>query len=160
LTAIETRDALKGIVTVKQDTVLAKMQTLDKTQKTERKALSMTAQVMKNCVSFCEADFKDNVYTREVRTFGREFHDFDAYKDIYATLVGDDRESFLEFSFAVIMTRHAYYTMHKDKLADAALTAEKRFESELIVSVIDDILRSWQRWWNENGCVKCEVIEL
>ena len=160
MTGKETAKALGDIVQAKIDSYTAQLNALDSTHKTEKKALAISRQVAYNCKSFSEMDFKDRVYTKQVRVFGRTFHDFDEYKPIYDTLTGDDRDSFIEFSYAVVMARHAYYTKHKTELENVTMTVEKRFECELIISVIDDILRDWQRWWNEHGCVKCEVIPL
>ena len=160
MTGKETTQALKAIAQAKYDSYTAQMGALDSTHRTERKALAISRQVASNCGSFADIEFKENVYTKEVRVFGKSFRDFDEYKPIYETLTGDDRDSFIEFSFAVVMARHAYYHKHKTELENTQLSAEKRFEHELIISVIDDILRDWQRWWNEHGCVKCEVIPL
>ena len=160
MTGKETTRALKDIAQAKYDSYTAQMGALDSTHKTERKALAISQQVAANCRAFADIDFKNRVYTKEVRVFGSSFHDFDEWKDTYNALEGDDRDSFIEFSFAVIMARHAFYHKHKTELENPQLSAEKRFEYELIISVIDDILRDWQRWWNEHGCVKCEVIPL
>jgi len=155
----DTALALKAIAQAKADEYAAKLGALDSTQKNEKKALAIAKQVAQNCMSFADTDFKDRVYVKQVRTFGKDFHDFDAYKAVYEGLEGDDRESFVEFSYAVIMARHAYYTRLKATDPEA-LPVEKRFERGIMISTIDDILREWQLWWNANGCVKCEVIEV
>ena len=73
-----------------------------------------------------------------------DFHDFDPWRSVFEKLAGEQRESFLEFSFAVIMAKHAFYEKRKEDLikAEQSSNVEKAFECRISIGVVEDILLS------------------
>lgn len=158
----ETKEALSEIALKKADMYNEKIALLEKDKKIERKALTISRQIAQNCAGFVNIEFENRFYeVREMRVYGQAFHDFDEWKPVYESLSGDDRESFLVFSFAIIMVRHCLLDKRTDETdrLDGKADVQKVFEAKIIISVIDEILREWQSFWNKNGCVPCEVIK-
>ena len=157
----ETRAALKQIAETKSMEFESQLLHLEKTSKTERKALSMSRQIALALANITNVDFKERGYEiKQQRVFGMDFHDFDPLRSVFEKLTGEQRESFLEFSFAVIMAKHAFYEKRKEELkkAEQSSNVEKAFECRISIGVVEDILRAWQEWWDRNGCVACKII--
>lgn len=157
----ETRAALKQIAEAKSMEFESQLLHLEKTAKTERKALSMSRQIALTLANIANVDFKERIYKiKQQRVFGMDFHDFDPWRPIFEKLTGEQRESFLDFSFAVIMAKHAFYEKRKADLkkAEQSSNIEKAFECRISIGIVEDILRAWQEWWDRNGCVACKII--
>ena len=164
MTGNQTKEAMAAIALEKAAIYAEKLKTLDKTAKTERKALAISKQIAENCAGFVNIEFMDRFYeVREMRVYGERFHDFDEYKPLYDSLTGDDKESFLVFSFGVVMVRHSLLekrnAFRSNGEGSNVGNAQDLFEAQIITGVIEEILRDWQKFWNENGCIACEVVK-
>lgn len=158
----ETKVALYDIAIEKSKEYAKKLAELNSTSKNERKALFISKQVAENCASFTKIEYMNRFYeVREMRVYGQEFHDFDEWKPVYNTLSGDDKESFLVFSYAIIMVRHCLLNKRKDQLKEYEqhMDIHDQFEAKIIIGVIENILCEWQKFWNKYGCIPCEVIK-
>ena len=145
----------------KRDLYVQKMAELDKNAKTEKKALAISKNMAVHCASFvtlglnaCEKGFAEN------RVFRQSWHCFDDCKPDYDSLNSEDKEIFLVFAFAVSMIKCCFYYRKKNLLAAKENhTAEEVFEARIIVGVIEEIFKEWQKFWDENGVIKCRIIK-
>lgn len=158
MTGKATKKAMYNIAMKKSNDYAKKLSQLDSTQRIEKKALSILKQVSANCASFVTIDFEEHCYeAREFRVFGQKYHDFDQWKPIYNTLNGDNRDSFLIFSFSVVMAKHCLLEPSLQKIDGGS--ADEKFVHSIKSGIIKEILLEWQEFWNENGCIPCEVIK-
>ena len=160
----EMRTALSDIALCKAKEYKEKLEEIDKNAAHERRALLIAAKIAENCAGFVNIDFMGRFYeVRERRVFGQGYHDFDAFKQVFETLSGDDKESFLVYAFSMVMVIHNFSTgsVEVEQNANSASKRdiEKAFDDRIKSGVTREILLLWQAFWNENGCVKCEVYE-
>lgn len=158
----EMKKALSDIALSKAREFEDKLKVLDKSAVNERKALMIGKQMAKNCANMVTIDFKERFYgVRQMRVYGEDFHDFDEYKPLYETLSGSDKESFLIFSFCMVMVKHDFKKPSVENEQFAADYSERdvqrAFAEKIKAGVKREILLAWQKFWNENGCIKCEV---
>ena len=160
----EMRKALSGIALGKAKEYKEKLEEIDPNAAHERRALLIASKIAENCAGFVNIEFRGHFYeVRERRIFGQGYYDFDACKQVFETLSGDDKESFLVFAFSMVMAIHNFLAgsveVGQTEENASKRDIEKAFADRIKSGVTREILLLWQAFWNENGCVKCEVYE-
>lgn len=158
----EMKTALADIALTKAKEFEGKFHELDERAVNERRALLIAKTIAENCAGIVNIEFMGQYYeVRERRVFGQEFHDFDEYKPVYETLSKDDKESFLVFSFCMGMVKRDLVNIGAEEPAGSSSNREvqRAFAEKIKRGVKREILLLWQKFWNENGCVKCEVFQ-
>lgn len=83
---------------------------------------------------------------------------FADYYDEFCALSEDQKKLFVTFAYPMLMVMRNFY-LPRMELIEKETNAQKTFENKLIVGTVGEILREWQRLWNEYGCMKCEVFK-
>ncbi len=131
-----------------------------KENKMEIKALTIQKNMAKNSAVFLQYDFEGRYH--EVRE-NIVFHFkpdqlFSAYYDAFCSLSDDNKKLFVTFAYPMLMVMRTFYLPRMEP-TQQEINAEKSFENKLIVGTVGEILKEWQRLWNEHGCMKCEVFK-
>ena len=157
MTGTETKEAMLKIANALASEYGERMISLDRSAKYERKALSIAKQCVTNAgfdLDIENAPFLD----RTTKVQGKEFRAIDEYKPTYNSLSGDDRASFAVFVFSTVWERECMNGWKTDLLrAEQENDAERAFVAKCHIGVYEDLLQKWQSFWDENGCVPCEV---
>ncbi len=131
-----------------------------KGNKTEIKALTIQKNMAKNSAVFLQYDFGGRYHeVRENIVFHFKPDDlFTEYYDEFCTLSDDNKKLFVTFAYPMLMVMRNFY-LPRIELTQQETNVEKSFENKLIVGTVGEILKEWQRLWNEHGCMKCEVFK-
>lgn len=152
----QTREALYKLASEREREFEIQLATLDPANKTERKALNALLNFTRNCAGFPCMRYMGNDYTvREDQI--RNLHVFDDYLFCLDTLKGDEKESFLMYAASVSMVYSQFYACAKAIVTGTEMSAHDAFEAKLKYDCTREILEKWIAWWNQHGCVKCEV---
>ena len=156
MTAQQTREALIKLALAHGEGIEEKLAALPPEAKNERGALKMTQNMVQNCVMWVNIEFAGRYYeVREKRVF-TELPLFGGYRKEWEKLSEEEQKRFLIYAFPLTMIRHAFLLPHRGELQGECKAAD-RFKAEVICGLLGDILREWQDWWRENGCLSCEV---
>ncbi len=133
---------------------------IPKGNKTEMKALTIQKNMSKNSAVFLQYDFGGRYYeVRENIVFHSQSDDlFGEYYNEFCTLSEDDKKLFVTFAYPMLMVMRNFYFPRTETI-EKETNVEKIFEGKLIIGTIGEILKEWQRLWNEHGCMNCEVFK-
>jgi hypothetical protein len=81
---------------------------------------------------------------------------FKSYREEWEKRSEEEQKCFLVYAFAFAMVHYNFYLPHKKELTPETKAAD-RMKAEVLCRLLGDILREWQEWWKENGCLPCEV---
>ncbi len=131
-----------------------------KDNKTELKALKIQKNMSKNSAVFLQYDFGGRYHeTRENIVFHFKPDDlFAEYYNEFCALSDDNKKLFVTFAYPMLMVMRNFY-LPRMELTVQETNVEKSFENKLIIGTVGEILKEWQRLWNEHGCMKCEVFK-
>lgn len=160
MTADELKELMYGFAAEKEDGYERQLASLDKDSKTERKALTIQKNMAKNCALFPKNHFGGRYYEVRENIVFRHIPDniFSGYEEQYNILGGEEKKLFLVFAYPMLLVMNTFYLPRVETVNSETDTA-KVFEAKLIEGTVGEILREWQRYWNEYGCFECEVIK-
>ena len=158
MTAQETKEALLRISEKYGEGIDEKLAALSSEAKNERGVLKMMQNMVGHCGMFVNIAFGGGeryFAVREKRVF-RDLALFKPCREAWEKLEEEQRKCYLIYSFAFAMVYYNFYLPHRKELAPETRAAD-RMKAEILCRLIGDILRDWQKWWKENGCLPCEV---
>lgn len=156
MTAQQTKDALIAIAEKYGAGIDEKLAALAPAAKNERGVLKMMQNMVSHCVMFVKLEFVGRYYeVRKTRVF-RDLPLLKSCREQWEKLEEEEQKRFLVYAFAFEMVYYNFYLSHKKEL-EGEMKAADRMKAEILCRLIGDILREWQQWWNDNGCLPCEV---
>ncbi len=156
MTANKLKEAMLYISNSKANEYKYQISKLSSNAINERKALTIQQKIAENTADFLKYDFNGKYYEVRESIVFNQTEEFLKYKNTYDTLNDEDKKLFLVFAYPIMLVLKTFY-IPKEKLLKKACNPEKIFETKIIIGTIKEILKEWQKLWNEYGSMKCEV---
>lgn len=161
---VELEKNLVNIVNQKTKECENQLANLDKSAKTEQKALIVEKAMYDNFLRIGLLYYTTGSRENAIATFAKRFDvllaDFPNVKKIYSQLNEEEKKNITPFIHGMCFMKTQFFDMYSSQLeiANEKGDAKEIFELKIKVNATMEMLKLWQKWWNENGFVSCEVV--
>lgn len=170
MTANEIKSAMEAVAKSKYDEFERKISELDSTAKTEQRALKISANIANICRQYPGyLDGEENlarreaVIKRETETMAKSMPELMSLADAMEKMSGEDKKLFLAYAYPAVSIRKTFIDSrpslpHSKKMTEKEAVAN--FENKIIKSVASEIVKEWDKLWQENGFKADKVGEI
>ena len=161
---VELEKNLVDIVNQKTKECEIRLANLDKNAKMEQKALIVEKAMYDNFLRIGLLYYTTGSRENAIATFAKRFDvllsDFPNVNKIYSQLNDEEKKNITPFIHGMCFMKTQFFDMYNSQLEIASEKGDVKeiFELKIKANATMEMLQLWQKWWNENGFIPCEVI--
>ena len=161
---VELEKNLVDIVNQKTKECENQIAKLDKNARMEQKALLVQKAMYDNFLRIGLLYYTTGSRESAIVTFSKRLDslliDFPNVKELYSQLDEEDKKNITPFIHGMCFMKTQFFDMYNSQLEIASEKGDAKeiFELKVKANTTMEMLQLWQKWWNENGFIPCEVI--